>query len=121
MPVRRIKYNIEITVSICPMATNRLKIQTPKIDPKNAPIKSTPPILKSTKPCRQCPRVPEIDDATIWLAEVATAILVGMPINIRSGVIKNPPPNPNIPDRKPTTPPSDSNKKMLTESSAMGR
>ena len=42
-------------------------------------------------------------------------------MNISSGVIKKPPPKPNMPDRNPTTPPKDNNRKMLTESSAIGR
>ena len=121
MPVKRAKYKIEITVSICPIAKSLLNIQTPKIDPKKAPISNTPPILRSTRPCLQCPNVPEIEDATIWFAEVATATLVGMPMNINNGVIKKPPPKPNMPDRNPTTPPKDNNRKMLTESSAIGR
>ena len=40
---------------------------------------------------------------------------------MRIGVIKKPPPKPNIPDKKPTTPPIDSNKNIFTESSAIGR
>ena len=32
---------------------------------------------------------------------------------MRIGVIKKPPPKPNIPDKKPTTPPKDSNKNIL--------
>ena len=110
-----------MTVSIWPNKTNLLKIHTPKIDPKHEPISNTPPILKSTKPWRQWPIVPEIEEATIWLADVATATFVGIPMKMRIGVIKNPPPKPNIPDKKPTTPPKDSNKNIFTESSAIGR
>lgn len=39
---------------------------------------------------------------------VATATAGGMPMNIRNGVSRKPPPTPNIPDRKPTPPPSTS-------------
>ena len=75
----------------------------------------------STNPCRQWPIAPDTDEATIWLAEVATATFVGMPININNGVIKNPPPRPNIPDKKPTTPPREINRKIFIEISAIGR
>ena len=57
----------------------------------------------------------------LWFADVATATLVGIPMNISNGVIRKPPPKPNMPDRNPTTPPKDNNRKMLTESSAIGR
>ena len=112
---------MDITVSIWPDETRVLKIQIPKIDPNTEPINNMPPILKSTSPCLQWPIVPEIDDATIWLAEVATATFVGMPIKIRRGVIRNPPPRPNIPDRKPTAPPRVKRTYKFTESSAIGR
>jgi hypothetical protein len=44
-----------------------------------------------------------------------------MPIKNKSGVIKNPPPTPNIPDRIPTIPPNPSSKNAFTDTSAMGR
>jgi hypothetical protein len=37
------------------------------------------------------------------------------------GVIRNPPPTPNMPDMNPTIPPSPRIRKALTETSAMGR
>ena len=61
------------------------------------------------------------DEATIWLAPVATATAGGMPMKKSSGVIKNPPPTPNIPERMPTIPPIPSKRKALTDTSAMGR
>ena len=39
----------------------------------------------------------------------------------KSGVIKNPPPTPNIPDNTPTIPPNPNKRKAFTETSAMGR
>jgi len=38
-----------------------------------------------------------------------------------SGVIRNPPPTPNNPERKPTPPPNPKSSATLTETSAMGR
>jgi hypothetical protein len=61
------------------------------------------------------------EDATTWFAPVATATAGGIPRKKRSGVIRNPPPTPNNPDRSPTSPPSPNRTKALTETSAMGR
>jgi hypothetical protein len=52
-----------------------------------------------------CARRAENDEATIWLAEVATATAGGIPMKNSKGVMRNPPPTPNIPDRMPTIPP----------------
>ncbi len=38
---RRIKYKIEITVSICPIRTSLWNIHTPNIDPKKPPNNRT--------------------------------------------------------------------------------
>ena len=42
---------------------------------------------------------PEVDEAKILLASLATAKAGGIPIKIKNGVIKNPPPTPNNPDK----------------------
>ena len=57
----------------------------------------------------------------MWLDTVATATAGSMPMKIRSGVIKNPPPIPNIPDTKPTASPIASTRNTLTGKSAIGR
>jgi len=44
-----------------------------------------------------------------------------MPIRIRRGVIRNPPPTPKMPERKPMPPPMPSNSSELTDTSAIGR
>jgi hypothetical protein len=44
-----------------------------------------------------------------------------MPIKNSKGVIKNPPPTPNIPDKIPTIPPKPKRRKAFTEISAIGR
>jgi hypothetical protein len=44
-----------------------------------------------------------------------------MPTKIKSGVIRKPPPIPNMPETKPTAAPIASNRKMLTGMSAIGR
>jgi hypothetical protein len=47
--------------------------------------------------------VPEVDEAKILFASFATAKAGGIPIKIKNGVIKNPPPTPNKPDKNPIT------------------
>jgi hypothetical protein len=44
-----------------------------------------------------------------------------MPEKISRGVIKKPPPTPNMPDSKPTAPPNPRRRNTFTESSAIGR
>jgi len=76
---------------------------------------------KSTPLRRICAKTPDTDEATTWLAPVATATPGGTPISISSGVIRKPPPTPNIPDNSPTMPPRPTRRKILTDTSAMGR
>ena len=64
---------------------------------------------------------PEDDDARIWLASEPTATGGGMPMKIKSGVIRNPPPTPKTPERNPTAPPRPSNRNRFTDISAIGR
>ena len=63
----------------------------------------------------------ETDEAATWLASLATATTGGMPMNTSTGVIRNPPPIPNSPEIKPTSPPSVTSSSALTDTSAMGR
>ena len=111
----------EITTSICPISRIHLNSQTPRLDPITPPASRTDPILKSTVPRRQWASTPETEAATIWLASVPTATAGGTPVKIKSGVIKNPPPTPKSPERRVTPAPMPSNKKMLSDISAMGR
>src|SRR5437762_7211132 len=64
---------------------------------------------------------PENDEAAMWLATEATATAGAMPTKINSGVIKNPPPMPNMPETKPTAAPIARMRKTLTGMSAIGR
>ncbi len=57
----------------------------------------------------------------MWLATEATATAGEMPMKISSGVIRKPPPIPNMPETKPTAAPIASTRKMLTGRSAIGR
>ena len=98
-----------------------MKIYKPIAAPISPPLNRTVPIFKSTVLLRRCASAPEKDDATIWFASVATATAGGMPIKKRRGVIKKPPPTPNIPERIPTNPPRPRSKKALTETSAIGK
>ena len=57
----------------------------------------------------------------MWLATLAPATEGGMPTRMSIGVIRNPPPTPNIPEMKPTAIPSPNIRRILTGSSAIGR
>ena len=57
----------------------------------------------------------------MWLATEATATAGVMPTKINSGVIRKPPPMPNMPEMKPTAAPMPRMTNMSTGSSAMGR
>ena len=70
---------------------------------------------------RYCAMVPVIEEAMSGLAPVATATALGTPAKISIGVIRKPPPTPNMPDRKPTTPPSASMSSAFTGMSAIGK
>jgi hypothetical protein len=65
--------------------------------------------------------MPEIEDATIKFVPVPTATIGGTPIKIKRGVIRKPPPTPNIPDKKPIAVPSPNRKNTLIDISAIGR
>ena len=94
---------------------------TPAAAPTSPPISKTVPILRSTVLRLRCASKADTEDATIWFAPVATATAGGMPIKNNSGVIRNPPPTPNMPESTPTIPPSPKSRNALTEISAMGR
>jgi hypothetical protein len=64
---------------------------------------------------------PENEEAAMWLATEATATAGEIPMKIRSGVIRKPPPIPNIPETTPTAAPIARTRKMLTGMSAIGR
>src|SRR5208337_4211787 len=72
-------------------------------------------------PRRKCARVPDVEAPTIWLESEAAATVGGMPNIIRSGVIRNPPPTPKMPDSRPTPPPKQRITSMLTLFPAIGR
>ena len=50
----------------------------PIVDPTTPPARSTVPSLMSSVPRFMCDSAPEKDEATTWLAPVATAIAGGM-------------------------------------------
>ena len=70
---------------------------------------------------RQCAIAPVTEEASSWWAPVATATAGGAPMKISRGVVRKPPPTPNIPDSTPTPPPIPSRRRALTDISAMGR
>ena len=57
----------------------------------------------------------------MWLATLATATAGDTPMKINSGVIRKPPPMPNMPEMKPTAIPIPNTRKMFTGRSAIGR
>ena len=57
----------------------------------------------------------------MWLDTVATATAGDTPMKIRSGVIRKPPPMPNMPEMKPTAVPIARTRNTLTGRSAIGR
>jgi hypothetical protein len=65
--------------------------------------------------------MPATDGAITVVAPLAAATAGGTLKNIRSGVMRNPPPTPNTPERKPTPPPIANSRSTLSGSSAMGR
>ena len=69
----------------------------------------------------QWPKALETEEAITWLAPVPTAMPGGTPRKISSGVMMNPPPMPNMPDRNPIASPTPSSSRPLRDSSAMGR
>jgi hypothetical protein len=90
-------------------------------EPTKPPSMITMPIFMSTFARRRCAKNPEKEAAIIWLAELDTATAGGTPISINRGVIKKPPPTPNMPDRTPVMPPKNNIRNMLTGISAIGR
>ena len=64
-----------------------------------------------------------LDDAiaAIVVTTLATATAGVIPMKISSGVIRKPPPIPNIPEMKPTASPMARTRKMFTGISAIGR
>src|SRR5205085_3557642 len=62
-----------------------------------------------------------MEEAAMCVVTLATATAGVMPTKISSGVIRKPPPMPNIPDMKPTAIPIARIRKTLTGRSAMGR
>jgi hypothetical protein len=52
---------------------------------------------------------------------VPTATADGTPTKISSGVIRKPPPTPNMPDRKPTDAPIPMNRRTFADISAIGK
>ena len=64
---------------------------------------------------------PENDEAATWVVTLATATAGCTPMKINSGVIRNPPPTPNMPEMNPTASPIASTRKTLTGMSAIGR
>ena len=110
-----------MTRSIWPISRNIENNSTPRDEPTTPPASRMNPIRKSTLPRRQCASTPDTDEATIWFASVATATGAGTPKKISKGVIRKPPPTPNIPDKKPTPPPRPIIMAICSDTSAIGR
>ena len=107
--------------SAAPCDFNQLNKSEPMPTPMIPPIEITRPMRKSTPRRSNWPRTEDMDEAAAKLAPAATATGAGMPISIKSGVIKKPPPTPKMPDKQPTTSPKVAMSHGLTAISAMGR
>ena len=70
---------------------------------------------------RQYDTAPENEEAAMWVDTVATATAGEIPTKISNGVIRNPPPMPNMPEMKPTASPIPNSMNTLTGRSAIGR
>ena len=57
----------------------------------------------------------------MWFASLPTATAGGTPLRINMGVVRNPPPTPNIPDNTPATNPILNKKNIFCEISAIGK
>ena len=57
----------------------------------------------------------------MWVDTVATATAGDTPMKMSNGVIRKPPPMPNMPEMNPTARPIASSRKMFTGRSAIGR
>ena len=57
----------------------------------------------------------------MWFASLPTATAGGIPLTINIGVVKNPPPTPNIPDNIPAKKPIIKRKNKFCDVSAIGR
>ena len=66
-------------------------------------------------------RAPDIEEAAMWPVTLATATAGEMPRKISSGVMRNPPPIPNMPEMNPTASPIARMTNTLTGRSAIGR
>src|SRR5471032_854885 len=94
---------------------------TPNRVPAMPPPSITPAMVKSMARFLHRASAPDMEEAVTWDKVVATATVEGMPVKTSSGVIRKPPPTPNMPDKKPTPVPSAMSSSQLTDSSATGR
>ena len=107
--------------SSCPSLRRAVNSDTPAMVPTMPPANSIKASARSIARRRQYVMAPENDDAAIWLDTVATATAGAMPMKISNGVIRNPPPMPNMPEMKPTASPIANTRNTLTGRSAIGR
>ena len=107
--------------SAFPNARRTLINSTPSEAPARPPKSRVTPIFRSTFPRRKWAATPEDEAATIWHESDAAATVGGIPIIMRMGVRRNPPPTPRRPERKPTKAPAPINRKRLMLIPATGR
>ena len=110
-----------MVVSSCPSPRKAVNSHTPATVPTIPPASSINARARSSARRRQYAMAPENEDAAIWVETVATATAGEMPIKISNGVIRNPPPIPNMPEMKPTASPIANTSNVLTGRSAIGR
>ena len=93
----------------------------PTKDPIIPPVSNKFPNLISTAFLLRWPIVPDKEEPTMWFAYDATATAGGIPKSTSKGVIRKPPPTPNIPERIPTDIPNIRKIDGLMLISAIGR
>ena len=87
------------------MTDKNLNRYTPIIDPNIPPTSNTNPITKSTFLRLKYVKNPVREEPTIWFASLPTATAGEIPPSIKIGVVRKPPPTPNIPDKMPAAKP----------------
>ena len=80
---------------------NQVNSATPPALPTMPPASSVSASVTSIALRRQYAIAPEKDEAATCVVTLATATAGCTPMKINSGVIKNPPPTPNMPERNP--------------------
>ena len=104
-----------------PSARRKAKTKTPAEEPTTPPARSTrPSFTSSVPPLEMVEGARDRRGDDLIGAGSPRRWQAGCCRRSGGGVMRKPPPTPNIPDRKPTAPPMARSTRMLTDVSAMG-